>query len=490
MEGLAKLAQPLPANPERPVAARRILPRRAVRTFAAAKQSDLYYDFQGVTTSPDEELRGSLRRMRHRSRQLAQDDGYLRRFLKLIETNVVGPQGIKMQSRAMLADGSPDQQDRATIESWWRDWGKIGSCDVTRSLSWPMACRQMVSAVARDGEVVVVEHFGFDNETGYAIQILEADYLDEDLWLDLRGGGRVRLGIEQDAYGAAVAYHLRSDHPGDAGYRSGGRSYVRVPADRVIHLRIPERPQQSRGIPWAHTAIMRLKMLNGYEESEVVASRAAATKMGFFSTPSGNEYTGDDTDEQGNVVIEAEPGGFEQLPDGATFHAFDPQHPVSAFNDFVRGVLRGIASGMNVAYHSLASDPSDANYGSQRGALLDERDQWKTLQGWFVDSVCERIYRNAARMAVLNGLLPTPPNKIEKVFDVSWQPRGWAWIDPLKDMQAAQLALGLTLTTRRKLAAAMGDDWEDLLIEAATEKQALQEHGLGTSGSGSRGGCR
>ena len=47
-------------------------------------------------------------------------------------------------------------------------------------------------------------------------------------------------------------------------------------------------------------------------------------------------------------VMSAEPGSFEQLPQGMDIKLSDPTHPTSAFSDFHKAVLRGIASGLGL----------------------------------------------------------------------------------------------------------------------------------------------
>ena len=44
-------------------------------------------------------------------------------------------------------------------------------------------------------------------------------------------------------------------------------------------------------------ALTRLKMLDGYEEAELVAARTAASKMGFFTSPDGDGYSGVDIED-------------------------------------------------------------------------------------------------------------------------------------------------------------------------------------------------
>src|SRR3989337_457635 len=113
-----------------------------------------------------------------------------------------------------------------------------------------------------------------------------------------------------------TAYEILTKHPGDATYCRHGRTHERIHAEDIIHGFVVERPGQSRGVPWMHTAMTRLNMIAGYEEAELVGARLGASKMGFFTSPDGDGFMGDDVDDKGSIITDAEPGTFNQLPRG------------------------------------------------------------------------------------------------------------------------------------------------------------------------------
>ena len=45
-----------------------------------------------------------------------------------------------------------------------------------------------------------------------------------------------------------------------------------------------KRPGQSRGVTWFAPVMVSIRMLEGYQEAELVAARAGASKMGFFES--------------------------------------------------------------------------------------------------------------------------------------------------------------------------------------------------------------
>ena len=62
--------------------------------------------------------------------------------------------------------------------------------------------------------------------------------------------------------------------------------------------------------------------------------------------------------------MNVEAGSFVSLPNGVDFKAFDPDHPTSQFESFVKSILRQIASGLNVPYNELANDLEGVSYSS------------------------------------------------------------------------------------------------------------------------------
>ena len=71
------------------------------RQYAAAQAGRLFADFNGSERSADSELRPVINRMRARSRDLARNNEYAKRYLSLLKTNVVGERGYTLQVKAI-----------------------------------------------------------------------------------------------------------------------------------------------------------------------------------------------------------------------------------------------------------------------------------------------------------------------------------------------------------------------------------------------------
>jgi hypothetical protein len=102
--------------------------------------------------------------------------------------------------------------------------------------------RQIIDTIAVDGECFVSRLRGFPNKFGYALQIVDADLVDETYNV---GAGpnqnRIRMGVEIDRWNRAVAYHVWTRYAEDMDGLE--RKRERVPAEE---MHAPLRPLASR----------------------------------------------------------------------------------------------------------------------------------------------------------------------------------------------------------------------------------------------------
>lgn len=455
------------------------------RNYAAATKGRLFADFVGSNRSADSEIRWAIRDLRNRSRDLERNNEYFRRYLQLLRTNVVGSAGFRLQVKAVNADNSVDIAGSQMIETAWAEFARTGGCTVDGRMSLIDLENHVISGLARDGEVFmrIVKGRGFRHQI--ALQIIEPDRVDEEMNERYRNGNDVRMGVELDEFRRPVAYHILLNHPGDYDYTTlaKGTKRARVPASEIMHIYRQERAGQTRGVPWSTAAITALKMLHGYREAELVAARTAASKMGFFTSPAGDDFMADGYEGEngtGAPLYNAEPGTFHQLPAGVEFTAFDPSHPTSAYADFEKSILRGIAGGLGVSYTSLANDLEGTSYSSIRQGALEERDFYRTLQTFMVEHFLDPLYRVWLEHVIDNALTPiTGMGKYEKFSrNFAFRPRGFQWVDPLKEINAAVVGLQNGILSHSDIAATYGRDAEETFAQIQRDKQSADQYGL------------
>lgn len=452
------------------------------RGYNAAEVSNLTASFKGEHSTLNEDLERSLRIIRSRSRQLYKNDDYVKKFMRMAQNHIVGPHGVQLSVPCKRPDGSTDEADRLVVEKAFARWSKRGVLDVTGRLSRTQLERLLVLIWARDGEWLLRRVKGSSfNRFGYALQVIDPVLLDETYRADFADGRRIRLGVETDQWGAAVAYHLRADTQTSA----FGTRRTRVPASEIWHGFIQEEPDQLRGVPWIHSAMRRLNDLGGYIEAAVIAARVGASNMGFYVPPAGDTgNTGALADEvvhgeQGTapqLIKDAIPGGFEELPPGYDFKSFDPDYPHQNFDAFVKAMLRGVASGIGADYNTLANDLEGVNFSSIRSGKLEVQDEWMCLQGMFREHLHDPLGSEWLTMAFASGQLGTlPVSKFEKYDVFTWQYRRWPWVDPLKDGQLRVLEIDNALNSYSAVMRELGRDPETVWRELERDKERIKK---------------
>lgn len=441
----------------------------------------------GTRGSIDQDIYTRLEILRRRARHLAYNNDHMRKFLQMVESNVIGPQGVAMIPKPLDQQGKLDSNDASALSNAFVKWGKLGTCEISTKLSWKNLQRQVVRAVARDGEALLRKVPGSQNGFGFALQMVDIDRLDHLKNEYLPNGRRIKMGVEVEEWGEPVAYWLRVRHPGDTfTYGTTYSTHERVPADQILHIYVAERPEQTRGLPWIISAMVRLHHLGRYDESAVIAARVGAATMGIWETPDGTALgLEDEQTPDGDLLTEAEPGTFKMAPKGYKLNKFDANYPSGEFKPFVTAMLRGISSGLGVSYPSLANDLEGVNFSSIRHGTLEERDNWMTLQEWIIEQLHERVFNDWLRFALLNGAVtdvksgkPIPLNRLEKLSAVTWQGRRWSWIDPEKDVDAARKSIMVGLKSRTQIAAEQGVNLVQVFDELQREKEMADERGL------------
>jgi capsid protein len=117
--------------------------------------------------------------------------------------------------------------------------------------------------------------------------------------------------------------------------------------------------------------------------------------------------------------------------------------------------------------------------------MLDERDEWRVMQFWFLRAFRERVHREFIKAAVLSRSLKKigtdqyvmAPAKYEAA---RYKLRGWGWIDPAKEVSAYKEAIAAGITDLGTVIAhtAQGDDLEDVMTRVEAERELFREKGL------------
>lgn len=463
--------------------------RTASRMYAMGRPGRTTSDWGRSTTSEDSELQTSLPTARNRARALIRDAAYAKRAKTIVQNNVIGS-GIGFQAKVKTTRDAFHDRVNDDIEALWTRWSKRQYCTKGQALPFSQLERLCLGQVFETGEIFLRKHFSAmpGSPVPLTLEVIEPERIAHEVSPGPGNpGNSVRLGVEVDQYGAAVAYFVRTRHPGDLSLMAMAQDLVeRVPAEQMIHLRMIDRWPQTRAIPWMHAAARKLNDMDGLTEAEITAARAAACYMGFVEPPPDNDSSFDgDPDATEAPEEELEPAMIRKLNPGEKFNSFAPNRPNAQLDPFMRMMLREVAAGVGCSYESLSRDYSQSNYSSSRLALLDDRDLWKVLQSWWICSFREELYSVWLQQAVLAGALPSinlgeyavNPDKFEAVC---YKPRGWGWVDPTREVEAYKEAVRCGFTTVTDVIAQTGNgrDFYEVLEEREQELTLMDEKGL------------
>jgi lambda family phage portal protein len=415
-------------------------------------------------------------------------DEYAQRALRAKQINVIGPKGIMLQAQFSDSQGNSLDRVNKEIEARWAEFIEAKNFDVAGRLSFKEFTTELLTDLFLKGEFFYRRVYLSSAPHGIQFQRLDSAVIDHELSGDLKDGSRIKNGVIINGWGQHLGYMCLVDGMKDlSGSETiNGKKYIRLSSEEARLIFPPNiETGATRGVPLMASSLETLKMVSGYMEAEMIASRLAAAKAGFYvRDKDSTAYKGQvgvkkEKDANGAIVREVQPGEWEALPPGVRVQTYDPQHPNKDFPAFVKTCLRKISAGLGIAYTTLSGDLEGVSYSSARIGVLDERDEFSFWQEFIIEKFCTDVYRDWIAGASLAGIFKTFSAANSKLYTrATWLPRRWSWVDPLKDISAAILELKHGLNSRRRIAAESGVAIEDILSELFQEEELIEEYGL------------
>jgi len=414
-------------------------------------------------------------RLLARARELVVTNGYAANACEAFAANLVGD-GIKPSS--LIEDGPV----RDRVQRLWLAWTDEADADGLTDFYGlqAMVAREMFVAGecfvrmrprrAEDGLLVP-----------FQLQLLQSEMLPFEKTETAANGNRIRCGIEFDAIGRRVAYHFRRTHPGDStDQRVAVPETVRVPAEDVLHIYRPLDAGQIRGLPHVAPAMVRLFLLDQYDDAELDRKKTAAMFAGFITKTAPEDPMMGETqaDLDGAAIASLEPGTMQVLLPGEDVKFSAPADVGGGYEAFQYRTLLAVSASLGLPYHLVTGDTARANYSSLRAELVEFRRRVQQLQhGVIAHQLCRPVWRRWLETAQLAGRLDHLADPVA-ARAVQWIPPRWDWVDPLKDIQAQVLAMEAGITSRRKVVEATGYDVEEVDRENAVDAKRAADLGL------------
>lgn len=454
--------------------------------------------WQTIDGSADQVTLPDLPALRERSRDLIRNAPLATGAINTVVTNVVGT-GLKVQSRVdrdvlkgVLGEKEEDFEafERAA-EREFRFWAASKHCDAAHQQNFAGMQDLALRSVLEAGDVFVLRRFvqRSGERYGTCLQLVEADRISNPDWkMDTP---RLAGGVEKNAMGSPIAYHVLQAHPGDA-KDPGSRQWVRLRAyDRdgnwlVNHLARPTRVGMTRPAPYLAPVIESLKQLDKYSEAELMAAVVSAMFSVFIKSEDpdglapmedGSAASRDDKD------FHLGPGAILDLLPYESVEIADPKRPNAAFDQFVLAILRQIGVALEIPFELLVKHFT-ASYSAAQAALLEAWKFFRSRREWLASMYCQPVYEAVIAEAVAKGYLNAPgffsdPMIRAAYLGTEWigPPRGQ--IDQLKEGKAARERVDMGISTLAEETAALtGGDWERKHQQRAKEMRLRLDAGL------------
>jgi len=463
--------------------------------------------FQPQLSSPDAEMLGGRDKITARVRDMDRNNAWFNGGINTRTDAIVGAK-IRLEAKpdfeAMGKSPEWAEQWATKVEAEFRIWANDARflCDVERDFQFGGLVRLAYLQFAREGEACAAI-YDLDRGGPYqtAVLVVDADRLENrDNAPDSR---LLRGGVHLDANGAAVAYDLRVDHPGDIFTDFAGLRWETVPREsmtgrpRFIHVKSKRRPQQRRGVSMIAAGLSRFKMLDRYDRAELEAALWNAINAFFIESPAPADQVREafapsaDANEQSFVEQQMDfradnpiliGGGVQgiQLMPGEKAGMLNAERPASNFSAFEGAVLRSLAGQFGLSYQQLSQDWSSINYSSAR-TLLNET--WRGLMAdrhLFSQGFCTPIYAAWLEEAIGLGRVKVPggPTNFYRwrsaLTMADWIGPGRGKIDPVKESTAGDLDLASNRSSLQMQCAEQGVDYRDIMLQRSRERAMAQ----------------
>lgn len=445
----------------------RMLYDEAARAYDAARPSRGSKGWSTPASSAAEEIGPQLAMLRNRSRDLVRNNTWGIKIRRQLPAHIVGT-GVTPR----CTDGSERTRKRALQH--WKDWAE--GTDLETGIGFDGQQGLVAGTVTESGECLVVWEPSNRAPGGWRTRVLEPDYLDETYCEESRNGsGRIVNGVEFDASGARVAYHLFREHPGDSMriFLGGASARIRIDAQFVDHIFEVLRPGQVRGVPWLAASALRLRDTDDYLEAErwrkkIAAALAVFVISGASPAQSGLGAVRTETDADGasRGLERIAPGTIKRLRPGEDVRLSTPPAD-SGMMDYLKAEMLAVSAGVGVPYAELTGDLSNANYSSMR---LGKIEFWALLDVWQWSMVRPMLLARAWARVQGSGPMPGIP--------CAWSFPKRVWVDPAKEIQAEKDAIRSGLKSQPDAIAERGDDWHELLAEQAAFLEEARRLGV------------
>lgn len=485
--------------------------------------------------SADQDILSDKPLLDARVKDVIRNDSYVAGAANLHKDNIVGSMFMLNAKPVMRVlgkgfDETWEEEFQEEVEAKFNLAGESQACwfDATRRNTFTEIIRLAIGVYVQSGELLAsVEWLRPREQPGRpfstAIQMIDLDRLSDPRAttnpniFELINKGRLRGGIELDARGQPVAYHIQNRHPAEW-WGSQIDEWKRVPArlswgrPQIIHIYEQQRVDQSRGIAGVVAALKELRITKRFRDvvlqNAVLNATYAATIESELDQNAIMARLGASGSEDYDTALNGYIGGWmsqiseyakgakglqmngvrvPHLPPGTKLQLRPAGQGGPLGSEFEQSLLRYIAASLDVSYEQLSRDYTNTNYSSARAAM---NETWKFMgarKRVVADRMANYIYRlwieeliNKGGIETLPAAARSPgwlyedPMRLDALAQAEWIGASRGQIDELKETQAAVLRLKYKLTTHEYEIARLGNDWRRNFRQASREKKLAE----------------
>lgn len=507
---------------------------KSKRMYDAAVTTNLNLDFPITVGSANAEILTSKYITRGRARTLVRDFTTAKGALRVMANNVCGEDPFKLEMKVGKWTGGNSKSGKTfeletetnrLIEEAWKEAGLPKNCDSRGEMSRMEMYRCAFMSVKRDGDILARHRRAYPfNKYGYALELIEADRLQESYVGKSAAGNPIRFSIERDSvYLRPIAYYILTRHPGEPFGYYGPQSNAwreRVPADEMIHYNnLRDRAEQDVGMTEFDSSVQALHRLRQYGIAHTTAAIMSAAKPWWIkqTTPTSMPYVGDPAmmsaiigtgdgnlvgtgENQGttqqiggasapgdgkgggvNKFKNIEPGTAEIMNWGQELMQLDPKHPYEAAVGFNKNSLENVGTGLGLAYHAISGDYTGLSFSAARVAEMPQRDNFKVDQEHMILNFVRDHFCEWLKYALLSGAIDLPFSRYDEFCKASeFNGRRWDYINPMQDVQADVIAIEAKIKSRSQVIRERegGGNFERVISELAEENAIAEAHDI------------
>jgi lambda family phage portal protein len=362
----------------------------------------------------------------------------------------------------------PDEAARRDLERRWNSWARRCDAEGTGDLAGLLAKAVRNLIITGDSflQMPIV-----DREL--RLKLINSEQVWRPLTRVLPDMARIFYGVECDMGGRRVAYWVipyQMDLPWAIFPLP-----ERIPADDMLHVFVSSFPGAVRGISWLTPIASRLLELDRLEDAMLARMNVAALFTAFIKDlegASGLVSEAQPSQRGPFPELSLEPGVMRVLPPGCDVCWPQNIPDTSSAGEFMKHILRSIASGGGVPHSLLTGDLSDVNYSSARmGVEQFKRSISRIQQSHLVAQLLQPAWERFITVEILSGRLAARDFEAnpELYYSVDFRWPAWPSLDPVKDSQADQIKLANKVTSRAAIIAKDGRDIEDVDREIAED---------------------